>query len=208
MFPFQGNFATVPVAPHSTKGKLIGLMDSYLRQLRDAITSATHGMTAEQMRFHREGKWSVSEILEHLYLTYAGTIKGVGRCVASGKPFVSSPSAKQRFARLLVVKAGYMPGGRQAPEFTRPSGGADGHVAQEIISKLEEMESMLARAEEKFGGGTYILNHPILGPLTAKQWCKFHWVHGMHHVKQIEGLINTSNAEKKSSRPRPGAQTF
>jgi hypothetical protein len=185
------------------KGKLAALMDSYLRQLRGAISSATHDMTAEQMRFRREGKWSVSEILEHLYLTYTGTIKGLGRCVASGKPFVSSPSTKMRLSRWVVVNLGYMPGGRQAPDMTRPTGNAGEGIAREIISKLEEMEFMLARAEEKFGGGTYVLNHPVLGPLTAKQWSKFHWVHGMHHVKQIEDLLDTSKAERKSSHPGP-----
>jgi len=25
----------------------------------------------------------------------------------------------------------------------------------------------------------------VLGPLTASQWRKFHWIHGRHHVKQI-----------------------
>jgi hypothetical protein len=33
-----------------------------------------------------------------------------------------------------------------------------------------------------------LLDHPILGPLTAAQWMKFHRVHGMHHVKQMQRL--------------------
>jgi hypothetical protein len=29
------------------------------------------------------------------------------------------------------------------------------------------------------------MDHLILGPLTAGQWRKFHWVHGQHHARQI-----------------------
>jgi hypothetical protein len=30
-----------------------------------------------------------------------------------------------------------------------------------------------------------LLDHVILGPLTVKQWKKFHLAHGLHHLKQI-----------------------
>jgi hypothetical protein len=32
------------------------------------------------------------------------------------------------------------------------------------------------------------LDHPILGPFSIAQWRKFHLVHGLHHVKQIQRL--------------------
>ncbi|MGZ7099671.1 MAG: DUF1569 domain-containing protein [Candidatus Angelobacter sp.] len=32
------------------------------------------------------------------------------------------------------------------------------------------------------------MDHPVLGPLTAAEWRKFHLVHGLHHVKQIRSL--------------------
>jgi len=55
-------------------------MDSCLEQLLNAITSATRGMTVEELTRHPEGKWSSAQILEHLYLTYTGTAKGFERC--------------------------------------------------------------------------------------------------------------------------------
>ncbi|MGZ4836286.1 MAG: DUF1569 domain-containing protein [Terriglobales bacterium] len=33
------------------------------------------------------------------------------------------------------------------------------------------------------------MDHPFLGPLTADEWRKFHWVHGRHHTRQIRERI-------------------
>jgi hypothetical protein len=61
-------------------------------------------------------------------------------------------------------------------------------VLAEIGPKITEMDDMLARCEEKLGTRCKLLDHPILGPLTAAQWRKFHLLHGIHHVKQIHRL--------------------
>jgi hypothetical protein len=50
------------------------------------------------------------------------------------------------------------------------------------------MDTIIERCETRFGHGVPLLDHPILGPLTAKQWKKFHLLHGMHHRKQLMRL--------------------
>ncbi len=87
-------------------------MDSCLERLLNAITSATRGMTVEELTRHPEGKWSSAQILEHLYLTYTGTAKSFERCWEAGKPLASSLTLKQRLGIALVIKAGYFPDGR------------------------------------------------------------------------------------------------
>lgn len=160
-------------------------MDSHLERLREAIASATYGMTTEDLTRHPEGKWSVAEILEHLYLTYTGTTKGFERCLQAGSPLASSPTLKQRVSTALVAELGYFPAGRQAPERTRPRGMAAEKVVAEIGSKIAAMDQAIAQCEARYGKRIRVLDHPVLGPLTARQWRKFHWVHGRHHVKQI-----------------------
>ncbi|MFZ0771077.1 MAG: DinB family protein [Candidatus Sulfotelmatobacter sp.] len=54
-------------------------MDSSLEKLKQALESALAGMSNEQMCRHPAGKWSAAEVLEHLYLTYTGTVKGFER---------------------------------------------------------------------------------------------------------------------------------
>ncbi len=160
-------------------------MDSYLERLHEAITSATRGMTTEDLTRHPEGKWSAAEVLEHLHLTYTGTVKGCERCLQAGRPLASSPTLKQRLSILVVTGMGYFPEGRQAPSFTRPRGMGAEKVVAEIGPKIAAMDQLITQCEARYGVRTRVLDHPILGPLTARQWRKFHWVHGRHHVKQI-----------------------
>ncbi len=145
------------------------------------------GFSAEHLSWHPQGKWSAVEVLEHLYLTYTGTIKGLERVLAAGKPLVTPSTWAHRRRRWVVLGFGYLPSGREAPPFSRPRGAAAEKVLAEIGPKIAEMDVMIARCEAGFGRGI-LLDHPILGPLSGAQWRKFHLVHGRHHVKQIRRL--------------------
>ena len=61
-------------------------MDFYLEKLQQEIAAATRGLEAAALARHPDGKWSAAEVLEHLYLTYRGTAKGMERCLQEGKP--------------------------------------------------------------------------------------------------------------------------
>src|ERR1700758_4833331 len=97
-------------------------MDFYLQRLQDAITSATEGLSVEELARHPEGKWCTAEILEHLYLTYTGTTKGFERCLANGAPMARSRTFKDRAGCFLVLTCKYLPEGRSAPKQTTPRG--------------------------------------------------------------------------------------
>ena len=160
-------------------------MDMYLQRLQDAITSATHGMDITALTHCPEGKWCAAQVLEHLYLTYAGSVKGFERCLQEGRPLVHSVTLKERLATLLVTEFGYFPEGRKAPERTVPRGMAAEEVVKVIGEELAAMDHLITQCEIRFGRSTRILDHPVLGPLTARQWRKFHLVHAQHHMKQI-----------------------
>jgi hypothetical protein len=160
-------------------------MDSYLQRLQDAIASATGGMDAAALTRHPEGKWSAAQVLEHLCLTYAGSVKGFERCLQEGRPLARAVTFKERVATLLVTSLGYFPEGRKAPERTIPRGMAAEDVVKATGEKLAAMDDLITRCETRFGPSTRILDHPVLGPLTARQWRRFHLVHAQHHMKQI-----------------------
>jgi hypothetical protein len=163
-------------------------MDTYLQRLRDAITSATVGVNAEDLARHPDGKWSTVQVLEHLYLSYSGTVKGFQRCLEAGKPLARAPMLKDRLRAFVVTELGHLPSGRQAPERTRPRGMAADEVTRGIAPQILAMDEVIAQCEARFGKGTRLLDHLVLGPLSARQWRKFHWVHGRHHLKQIRKL--------------------
>ena len=160
-------------------------MDSHLKELKQAVESAVEGLSTEQLSWHSAAKWCAVEVLEHLYLTYTGTIKGFAKVMEAGKPLATRPTMKQRARTLVVVGLTHMPEGRQAPATTRPRGLPAEKVRNEVGAKLAEMDAIISECETRFGRGRRLLDHPILGPLTAGQWRKFHLVHGRHHVKQI-----------------------
>lgn len=168
-------------------------MDFYLQRLQDVITAAARDMTSEGLTRHAEGKWCAAEILEHLYLTYTGTVKGVERCLNAGKPLATKPAWKQRVASWVVVGLGHMPKGRAAPKNSVPRGMAPDRVVADIGPQIALMDELIGRCEQRYGAHTKLLDHPILGPLTGAQWRKFHWVHGRHHAKQIARLKEQQN---------------
>jgi len=167
-------------------------MNFHLQRLQNDITRTVEGLTPGQLTWCREGKWNTAEILEHLYLTYTGTIKGFERCLAAGQPLARPATRSDRIKTLVVVGFGYLPEGRQAPRPAVPRGLLPGLPLSEILSqtlpRITEMDAVIDRAIQAFGPDVALLDHPILGPLRGPEWCKFHWVHGHHHVLQIVRL--------------------
>ena len=168
-------------------------MDPHLATLLRAITSATDGLSPEQLAWHPPQKWCTAEILEHLYLTYTGTTKGFTRVLAAGQPMAARPTWKTRAQGLIVLGLGYLPSGRKSPPQAQPRGLPSQQVVSEIAAKIAEMDEVIGRCQEKFGSHVKVLDHPILGPFSTSQWRKFHLVHGLLHVKQIHTLRNQMN---------------
>lgn len=163
-------------------------MDFCLQRLQDAIASATDGWDAEALTRHPEGKWCAAEIMEHLYLTYTGTIKGFERCVSAGRPMARPRTWRDRIRSFVVIQLKHLPEGRKAPTNTVPRGLPADQVRGEVVAKIAVMDAAIAAAEEKFGKRTRLVDHPVLGPLRGSEWRMFHWIHGSHHLKQIAAL--------------------
>ena len=165
-------------------------MTSKLSDLRIRLTEAIDGMTAEDLARHPEGKWSSAQILDHLNQTYRGTIKNCERCLAAGNSGANSDRNRKRWQRRVVVWLGYIPSGRRSPDAALPRGTPIPQLTTEIFQNITRMDDLIAACDAQFGRGKSIATHPILGPLTANEWRKFHWVHGKHHARQITRLKN------------------
>ena len=173
-------------------------MDRSLSALQQEISAVTSGMTPEQISWHPAGKWCAAEVLEHLYLTYTGTTKGFQKVLAANRPVCSRSSMAHFAARLVVFGFSYLPPGRTAPPLSRPRGLSVEKVMAELDSKIIEMDEIISQCEAALGR-VRLLDHPILGPLTAGQWRKFHLIHGRHHIKQIRTLRQNANCCTRES---------
>ena len=165
-------------------------MPSHLERLRHELQDAIANMSNASMEQSPVGKWSSAQVLEHLYLTYKGTNRALAKCLEKGTPVVTRATFRQRVGKLIVINLGHMPGGAKAPERAVPRGIPIDEVRSTIFEEILKMETGFNDCERRFGSATKILDHPILGPLTAEQWRKFHWVHGRHHARQIRERAN------------------
>jgi hypothetical protein len=155
-----------------------------LEQTLVELNAAIAGLNEAELRAAPAGKWSIADILEHLSITYVSSMNGVIAKVLASGPRVTPPVFKQRVGTFVVTGLRYLPSGRKAPEFTRPKGRTTENILTDIRRSLPELEGGLAECERRYGDRK-IADHPILGPLTARQWRKFHCVHTRHHLKQI-----------------------
>jgi hypothetical protein len=176
-------------------------MDSRLEKLKEDLASAVEGMSSEQLSWHIPGKWCAAEVLEHLYLTYTGTITGLERVLRKEKPLASRASMAHRVRTLVVVGLAHLPAGVKAPAIVQPKGLPPEQVRNEIGEKMAAMDAIIAQCEARFGRHLKLLDHPILGPLNALQWRKLHVVHGQHHLKQLRQL------RESAARPTGLAET-
>lgn len=163
-------------------------MDPHLKRLQDEVSTVIQGMSTQELSRRRPDKWCVAEILEHLYLTYTGTTKGLSRLLASNKVQRNVPTLLQRLQAFAVTGIGYFPNGAKAPPAAMPRGLPSEKAVSEIVSRIAEMDEIMSRCTARFGADTKVLDHPVLGPFSISQWRKFHLVHGRHHLKQIRQL--------------------
>ena len=162
-------------------------MHSHLDQLHSILADALRGLTPDQLTRHPEAKWSPAQILEHLNLSYTGTIKGLERCLQSGSTSASADRSRTRWRRLLIVNVGYFPPGRKSPERALPRGAPPEKITAEILGNVARMDDLVQQCQARFGRNP-VMDHPVLGPLTPAEWRKFHLVHGKHHARQIHKL--------------------
>src|SRR5262245_15637061 len=110
------------------------------------------------------------------------------KSVRKNVPRKREPTLRERLRVVLVVEFGHMPTGTESPEVARPRGIPPRLASNSIRENLMAMDLPLAACEKQFGSNTKLLVHPILGPMTARQWRRLHYVHTCHHMKQVRGL--------------------
>jgi hypothetical protein len=164
-----------------------------LDQTRELLAATLAGCSAEQVGHHPGGdpaRWSARQVIEHLSATWRSTVNGIEDRLQKDRPLRTRPTLAQRCKQLAVCECGFFPNGREAPPAVRPSEtNAELLSGDELIARLSAtlaaMDRMLNRIEPRAKGAA-VLTHFLLGPLTVRQWRRFHRVHARHHVKQIE----------------------
>src|SRR5438067_1864392 len=122
-----------------------------------------YGLSHQELLRERQGKWSIAQVIEHLYLTYTGTVKGCHLTLASPRPLATPQTARQRIKTIAIVALGYFPRGIEAPRQVRPKGIPVDQVIGDIQRQITVMQELLVRCEQRFGKQNKLFNHPLLG---------------------------------------------
>ena len=155
------------------------------------------GRTAEDCRRHPGGdarRWDAEQIVAHLVLTYQSTEGLLRKRLEVGQPVEELKTLTQRMLQWLVIGRGFLPRGAKAPEYTLPDrlgwGAKCGtELLEELRAELGRMDGLLAECEARFGKSPVGM-HFIFGPLTVRQWRRFHRAHGLHHLKRVKALTD------------------
>jgi hypothetical protein len=168
-------------------------MDAWLDRLRKEITEITADLNDSDWTRAPTGRWSSAEIVEHLGRSYGTTAKmlelkmGVG-----GPPQIRAAKIREFLLKVLIVDLQIFPSGAKAPDMVIPKGEPGPVALKQALSNLERMDSAIAAAEERWGRRNPIAMHLVIGPLSAEEWRKFHYIHGHHHVLQMRKRLGAA----------------
>jgi hypothetical protein len=166
-----------------------------LHQLQRELAASLYNLDAAQTQLQppsRPNKWSIQQIVEHLFLTYSSTETAINARLAKRTPTRATPNFANRITQFAVTRCGYFPTGRPAPSIvtpqptTHPLSGEN--LTQSAAEHLARLDLLFNEAESLFGPASQCATHNVLGPLNIDQWRKFHLVHGQHHLKQIAAI--------------------
>lgn len=165
-------------------------LSEYLAQQRRALLDVASAVPAERWQVRpAEGRWSVSEIFEHLHRVERGTAallaKRIGRARDAGHPPETESSSvlgnlapfREFDERMLV-----------APEFVVPTENPDRDTAERWLA--ESRAALLAAMEAGDGLALGDLRHTHLrfGEIDLYQWILFIAEHEKRHTRQLRGV--------------------
>ncbi len=168
-----------------------------LDQTRELLAVPLAGCSAEQLARHPAGdptRWNAQQVIEHLCATWCSTTGGIEDRLQKGRPLRTRPTLAQRCRQLAVCEFGFLPKRRAAPPAVLPKDAPGVPLTgDELIARfsatLAAMDEALNRIEPQAKDAP-VLTHFLLGPLSVRQWRRFHRAHARHHAAQIERAIH------------------
>jgi hypothetical protein len=172
-------------------------MHAVLEQVVSQIAGELRGLDAEAARLHPNGldyKWSAQQVVEHLVLGYRQTSSALATRLSKGRLSRNHRRTYLQWSlQLMILSFGALPRGVPALDETMPAPGRfarmDGRELGDLLrQEIDAMDTLFDSCRRKFGMERVAV-HPWLGPLRVDQWRRFHVVHGVHHVTQLQSVI-------------------
>ncbi|MGG2091562.1 DinB family protein [Bacillus sp. S13(2024)] len=152
-----------------------------IQEIREELLQSVSGLTDEQLNEKQESKWSIMQVLEHLYLTENLIVHKMKVVMASDEETnVENKSFRQATNRSHKFTA--PPSMTPSNEFSTFA-----TIQEKLLASRTSLKEFLVNAEEE-KMLKRSLPHPVFGSLNVKQWVEFIGLHEKRHLAQIEEI--------------------
>jgi hypothetical protein len=140
----------------------------------------------EQLHVKEEGKWSVLEIIEHLYLTDKVIFTIISRPSETIHPD-SEIIGNDKLQKILIEQRRRK---ISSPAMLQPKGEMKdlNALLQLFIHQRESLKNDLLRNTITIDNRVH--HHPLLGAMTIADWLNFTTHHTQRHLEQIKDIVS------------------
>lgn len=160
---------------------------------RESVVAASAAVTHEQGSFKPPGAWSITEVIEHLYLAELSGIAKMweaSTALRAGTRWDGElPNRGKRIEQ--VVQETWKPK-ELAPSIATPQGEGPLRFWLTAFRSLQNVLAALAAQLEGLALDAVIFPHYLSGPLDARQRLEFLRYHMERHLSQIQRIKESS----------------
>ncbi len=135
-----------------------------------------------------DGKWSVAEVMQHLYLS----ARPVARLMAGPREVFdqwgNADRPSRHYEEIAAAYQKVLTFGNKAPASMSPRPEDMEVTKQGMIDRFSAIYASLVEASEGWSDNdlnTFLIPHPVLGMLTVREMLYFTSTHTQHHLRLL-----------------------
>lgn len=147
------------------------------------------GLTDEQFWANPGGKWSVAEVMQHLYLS----ARPVARLLAGPREVLNqwgrADTPSRSYREIALAYRTVLATGVKAPESMSPRTDDMRVTRGELVDRFRGIYQSLIDATDNWSANEldeYCIPHPVLGKLTVREMLYFTSLHTEHHRQLMQ----------------------
>jgi hypothetical protein len=168
--------------------RMINSVLNLVQDQRKELVAFIEKLNSHDLTTSKDSGWTVSEVIEHLYLTEKNILKGI--VYYANQPEGHQVDEKPLHYVLDRTKK------VEAPENIRPSGQV--FTKEKHLSNLEQSRQSLLKAINKVDESVLkkcSFPHTILGPMSLLQWVEFIGLHERRHIIQMNEILEFKKSQ-------------
>ncbi len=160
---------------------------------RDRLLALCSGLTPDQSQQKISSRdWSIAEIIEHLAISERTSILGVKRTLTQPEADVDTILQTTEKSDWIRERIAVRTKKISSPDFLLPNGRYDPWPGPLNAFEQARTNTLKLAVSGDAAFDSRIMPHPILGPLTLRQWFYFTSAHCERHSTQIEEILATT----------------